>query len=516
MTRHFTVLPLALLVLSAASAADRPKDGPNVLFVMADDLNTHLGCYGEVPPPTPNLDRLAAESVQFEHAYCQYPSCGPSRASLMTGRRPNATKVYINETDFRDALPDVVTLPQLFRENGYHTARVGKIFHMGVPGDIGTSGRDDEVSWDEVRNPIGVDRLYVDQIVQYEPAGGMKRATGWADLPDDSGRHTDQLVTEQAIDLMRDHRSEPFFLAVGYFRPHFPFVAPHSCFEKVRFDRVLLPVEPAGHLKQILPAARMYPPHYGLAEEQVRRIKRAYLASIAFVDAEIGKLLEGLKEADPTRETIVILTSDHGFNLGEHGHWQKGSLWEESLRVPLLIRRPNEPSAGAVCRATVELVDLYPTVAELAGLPTRSPMDGESLVPLLDDPQQDWPHPAYSMLQPVNKGRIGYSVRSGDWHYIQWQGEQPGGQLFRHSGDPHEWNNLAESPEYAAEVEQMQQLLKREQRAVPPDEEALRRQATFPPDVPGWREDWLAYKAQQKKAHQAYLRRARQEPAANR
>src|SRR5436305_10369907 len=333
--------------------------------------------------------------VKFDSAYCQFPLCSPSRSSLLTGLRPSTTRVFNLSYHFRTGMPDVVTLPQLFKNHGYYAARVGKIYHYGNPGDIGTSGLDDPPSWNHVVNPAGRDKTVLESdIMNYTPRRGLGSAM--ALLSDRQGRdeeHTDGKVALEAIKLLEQHHDKPFFIAAGFYKPHTPYVAPSKYFDLYPMEKIQLPKvseDSQKHVPKPALASTNPWPYMGVNNDQARECKRAYYAAISFVDAQIGRLLDTMDRLKLWDTTAVIFWSDHGYHLGEHGLWMKQSLFEESARVPLVIVAPGAKGNGKACPRTVEFVDLYPTLADLAGLTPPKNLEGASLRRLLDDPSRAW------------------------------------------------------------------------------------------------------------------------------
>jgi iduronate 2-sulfatase len=461
-----------VLTPQVGAVAAEPARKPNVLLIISDDLNNVLGCYGHTAAKTPNIDKLAARGVRFDRAYCQFPLCNPSRSSFMTGRRPDTTKVLENRTDFRKALPDVVTMPQLFQKAGYYVARVGKIYHYGVPNQIGTDGADDKPSWQHVVNPRGRDKDDENMVVQYTGKKGSLGASIAflaADGADDE--QTDGKGALAAIRLLEENKDKPFFIATGFYRPHVPCVAPKKYFDMHPLEKMALPKEPAGHLDAMPPAAlTVKPANYGLKEGQLKEFLQAYHASVSFVDAQVGRLLDTLDRLKLADNTIVVFMSDHGWLLGEHGQWQKMCLFEESARVPLLVYLPKAKGNGKASGRTVELVDLYPTLADLCGIPAPG-AEGKSLRPLLEDPAAAWTKPAYTQVsrgvlvatdakpEEGKKGFLGRSVRTERWRYTEWDGGKKGVELYDHDADPKEYKNLAEDPKHKDVVTEMKKLL---------------------------------------------------------
>ncbi len=457
------ILHACLLLLTAlfAQAADAKK--PNVLFIAVDDMNNDLGCYGHPLVQSPNIDRLAKQGVRFDRAYCQFPLCSPSRSSLMTGLRPDTTRVFDLQYRFRQGLPGVVTLSQCFAHQGYYAARVGKIYHYGNPGDIGTSGLDDPPSWQEFFNPAGRDKTALEsELINYTPKRGLGASMSLlADRTGKDEEHTDGKVATQAIELLEKHRAEPFFLAVGFYKPHCPYIAPQKYFDLYPLEKIALPEVAADFQKSVpVPAlASTKPwPFFGVTPGQAREGKQAYYAAISFVDAQIGRVLDALDRLGLRENTIVVFWSDHGYLLGEHGLWAKQSCFEESARVPLIIAPPAAKSAGQVCARTVELIDLFPTLADLAGLTPPPGLHGASLRSLLENPAAEWQRPAFTQVQ---RGAFpGHSVRTARWRYTEWSRGAKGAELYDHDADPRELRNLAADPRHSATIAELQALLK--------------------------------------------------------
>lgn len=451
-------LALFALTLTRTSIAQQSTQRYNVLFIAVDDLNNDLGCYGSKVVKSPNIDRLAARGVRFDRAYTQFPLCSPSRSSLLTGRRPDVTGIYELQTHFRKNLPDVVTLPQLFKNNGYHSARVGKIFHYGVPGQIGTNGLDDSVSWTQRINPIGHDKVDEASITNVTPDRGLGSALSWRieNTPDEE--QTDGKVATEAIKVLEERKNEPFFLAVGFYRPHTPYVAPKKYFDLYPLEKFKLTEEVPNDLDDV-PEAALFtkPPHWGVSEANRKEAHRAYYASISFMDAQVGRVLDALDRLNLADKTIIVLWSDHGYNVGQHGQWMKQSLFENSARVPFIVVAPGFRKKQASSR-TVELLDIYPTLAELAGL-SSSGLDGESLVKLLKDPEASWQRAAYTQVR--RNTFMGRSVRTERWRYTEWDDGKAGVELYDHDNDPNEYKNLAHDPAYSDRVKELAVLLRK-------------------------------------------------------
>ena len=438
-----------------------PNQRFNVLFIAVDDLNTRLGCYGDARVKTPNIDRLAARGVRFDRAYCQYPSCGPSRASVLTGLRPQTTGVLNNKTRLRDALPDAMTLPQWFRQQGYHAARAGKIFHQDVPTHIGTDGLDDAESWDEVVNPCGRDKAEEHLLTVHTPDLPLPDQMAYLAAEGTDAEQTDGKVADAAIRLLRDYAAKPFFIAAGFYRPHLPGIAPKKWFDLYALDQTTLPVLPADYRSRV-PAAALSStpvwPNFGTTELQALECILAYEATVSFVDAQIGRVLDALDEMKLADKTVIVLWGDHGFHLGEHGLWRKNSLFEESTRAPLIIAVPGI-EGGKACASPVEFIDIFPTVVESAGLPLPAGLEGVSLLPLLRDPATPHDRPARSMVQ--FRGVPGRTVRTAKWRYTEWgENGSAGRELYDETADPKEMNNLASDPAHAETAAKLKTLLK--------------------------------------------------------
>src|SRR6478672_5201625 len=384
---------IALLLCATAEAA--PPQQPNVLLIISDDLTaTALSCYGNSICRTPNIDRLAAAGTRFTRCFCQGTYCGPSRASLLSGYYPHAIGVlgYISP---RKAIGERATWAQHFKNAGYYTARVSKIFHMGVPGGIeaGTDGEDDPASWTERFNSPGPEwkARGVGETLEGNP-DGKKPVVGGntfvvVEADGDDMVHSDGKTAAKAVELIQQHAGQPFFLAVGFVRPHVPFVAPKKYFEPfLPYDKLPLPPKLAGDWNDIPKAGINYKTSVNMKMD-VRRQKKAvggYYAAVTYMDTQVGKVLDALEKSGQADNTIVIFTSDHGYHLGEHDFWAKVSLRDESAIAPLIVRVPGKKPA--VCHSLVELLDLFPTIASLSGLEVPSRLQGKDISPLLDDP----------------------------------------------------------------------------------------------------------------------------------
>ena len=395
----FVAAGSALLAADQAGGAAPSSSRPNVLFIAVDDLRPELGCYGVTQVKSPNIDRLASRGVVFTRAYCQEPLCNATRASLLTGLRPNSTGVFHNETHFREKNPDVITLPQYFKNNGYVTMTIGKIFHVG---------KEDPVSWTEtltprtleaVKRPGGSDRKGPGKANATGKKGGGGRSPGPAlvceDVPDQA--YADGVTADTAITALREHKDRPFFLAVGFLKPHLSFVAPKKywdMYDPSEFKLASNPYPPKdcppiALTPSIELRARSDIPKDGpIPSDLARRLIHGYSACVSYVDAQVGRVLDELERCGSAENTIIVLWGDHGWQLGEHDMWGKASNFETSARVPLIIAAPRHKGNGRQASGLVEFVDIYPTLCELARLPLPGHLQGLSAVPLLNDPNR--------------------------------------------------------------------------------------------------------------------------------
>jgi iduronate 2-sulfatase len=436
----------------------------NVLFIAADDLNCDIGCYGNKLVKTPNLDRLASRGVRFDLAYCQQPLCGPSRASLMTGKRPDTLNMHTLKNELRKKNPDVVTLGQMFRNNGYYSARAGKIYHYGNPSQIGTDANDDPATWDERFNPAGIDKTREKEIIRYNK-GGLGISMAWWDPVSRDEDHTDGMVASKIIELINKKKDKPFFLAAGFFNPHCPYVAPKQYFDLYPMEKITIQdlASAKADLADVPPMAiqrdtRNWPYYFkDITPDQARKCKQAYYATVSYVDAQVGRLIAALEKNNLMDKTLIVFWSDHGYFLGEKGLWYKRKAFDRAVRMPLIFAGPG--IATGVCKRTVELVDLYPTLADMTGLKAPKDLDGKSLRPLLTDPKAAWDKPAISQVWHNHKA-WGYSIRTERWRYTEWMRGEAGRELYDHSVDPDEVKNLAKDPAHAKTIKRLAMQLK--------------------------------------------------------
>lgn len=483
---RFAILTSSFVILNSSLAAK-----PNVLFIAVDDMRPELGCYGNTTVKTPNIDRIAARGMVFNHAYCQQAVCSPSRSSLLTGRRPDATKVWDLETHFRVALPDAIALPQHFKENGYYCSALSKIYHHGF---------EDGRSWNE---PHWYPKGYA---VDVDPADWTKRTTTRHEVdvseysanaagPDNdkplqnkkgkgkagpafevSPKSDDELPdgATAAEAVKRIHalkqKGEPFFLAVGFIKPHLPFVSPKKYWDLYDPDKIPLPAidhlpsgspEFAGHNNSELHNYVGVPKENPIPADFAKTLRHGYYAAISFTDHNIGRLLDALDKEGLADNTIIVLWGDHGWQLGDHGLWHKHTNFEIATRAPLLISLPQQKTAGQKCDAPVEFVDVYPTLADVCGLSIPAGLDGKSLKPYLENakaPMQKVAISQYPRGTPDGPA-MGYSIRDERYRCTFWRqrvGEKIiATELYDEVNDPAETVSLADKPELKSVIDAM-------------------------------------------------------------
>ena len=434
---------------SSVSITDLSNKKLNVLFIIADDLNCDIGVYGNNVVKTPNIDRLIENGTLFLNAHCQYPLCGPSRASFMTGMYSNQTKMTKNNIFLRNTVPDVITIGQRFRQQGYQSVRIGKIFHYDNPSTIGTSGIDDIYTWDQTINPYGRDKLEEYKINTLSPRryGGT---LSWMASGGVDEEQTDGIGASEAIKKLENfsNTGENFFLAVGFFRPHTPFVAPKKYFDLYSKDDIVIPESSSDYLKTIPISAaksvRSKKNQINLEKDLAKEIKQAYYATISFVDAQVGRIINKLKQTGLDKNTIIVFTSDHGYHMGEHGHWQKQTLFNNATKVPLIINVPGKEYISKISNSPVELIDIFPTLMDLANIITPSHVVGESLKPIIENKSSDVRKSA------LTRWRNGYSIRTERFRLTKWNinGDFQY-ELYDHKFDEEELNNLALDSSYS-------------------------------------------------------------------
>ena len=439
--------------LATSALAAAPSAKPNVLFISVDDMNDWIGCLGGYNGvKTPNIDRLAKRGVLFANAHCASPLCNPSRTALLTGMRASTTGMYNNDQFWRPNLPDAVTLPMHFKANGYQVAGAGKVFHHTV-------GNNPPDQWDEFQLQVFDDPWYrrADWYPWNKrvpaPAGhpfnGLKNFQGefdWGVIPAEEREYGDQKAIDFGLKFLSQPQAKPFFLAVGLWHPHIPMFAPQKYFDMYPPEKVKIPYTPAGDLDDVpkigqnWAAARREEHDRIVREGKWRDAVRAYLAAITFADAMIGRLLDGLEKSAHARNTIIVFWSDNGWHLGEKDHWHKSTLWQRSTHVPLIIAGPGTRATGQSRKQAVSLLDIYPTLVDLCGLPKRPQLEGLSLRPLLENAQATRP-PAV-----IDFNRGNHAVRTDRWRYIKYSDGTE--ELYDESVDKEDWKNLAGDPQY--------------------------------------------------------------------
>lgn len=473
----------SFLILLGTSVCLLADEKPNVLFVVSDDLNFALSGLGHPECKTPNLDEFAQSAISFTRAYCQFPLCGPSRASMMTGRYPDANGVTGNGGAVAE---DRVTLPRHFQNHGYWSARVSKIYHMGIPADIltGSNGGDHEPSWNERHNTPAMESMTPGKIVDYlnpkDPEVFVTEREVWKKahaegkpykmIPQTRSQFTvtevadedthllaDTMAADKAIELLeqRADNSEPFFLAVGFVRPHFPFIATESAIAPYDADELEYPAFPEDDFDDIPPQAINSKMEF--PEQSIRELRRGYYGAITYMDEQFGRLMSELERLELREDTIVVFVSDHGYMIGEHSMHKKSKLWEEAIHVPLMISVPGM-EGGTRCDEFVELIDLYPTLSELAGLPPEPGCQGLSLTGLLKDPSSTRPEKPDALIR-VGKG---HGLRRGKWAFMwypQNKKDPEAFMLFDMEKDPKQFTNLADDPACAETVKKLKERL---------------------------------------------------------
>ncbi len=460
------IILFAITFCGCQSSQTQQEEKPNVLFIIADDLADRLACYGDSVAVTPNLDKLAQRGVVFGNNFCQYPTCGPSRASLFSGLYPfESGYTHMKPGTFNEHLPGVVSLPHLFRENGYFTARVGKIFHMGIPAGIGGPGTDDTLAWDVAVNNTGYDASQEvwDNATHVGEKGsrGVKIVYSAPNIEDT--KMADGQGLENAIQLLKENHPEktgkPFFLAYGIYRPHPPMIVPKKHWDAIDISKYKIPEVPENdrddipeinwHLKG--ENFNFIPDTHGV------NYAHAYYAAIHFVDDLAGKLIDELKKQGLAENTIIVFSGDQGFHLGEHGHWHKSSMFEEACRVPLIIVDPRQKEKGATSSNLTGLIDIYPTLCELTGIEAPHKLSGLSLATQLNDVNE--PGKAFEFTMGTPKG---YGIRTEKYRYTEWREDTVHADfsmLYDLEKDPKEFENLVGEKEYEEVIKELKTKL---------------------------------------------------------
>ncbi len=426
----------------------------NVLFIIADDLRPLLGCYGYPEMQTPNIDRLAQRGTLFNHAYCQYPLCNPSRISMLTGLRPDTTRVFSNRVGFRETLPNAVTLPQHFKAHGYHTQSVGKITN--------NLSEDDAYSW---------------SVPPYKPPSSFDPASNpsWQSLDVEDDELADGKAAKRAVEVLEKIQNTRFFLAVGFRKPHLPFNAPkkyYDLYKDVNFDfpsSSSIPMDAPEIANVELGSFSKFqdiPAEGPLSDTKTLELIRGYAASTSYMDAQVGRVLDQLDALQLTDNTVIVFVGDHGFHVGDHGIWRKYTLFEVSLRSPLIVSVPGQIYQGVKTAALTELVDIYPTLCDVCQLPIPSQLEGISMIPVIAQPTRPWKTAAFSQ-----KGRdLGKSIRTDQYRYTEWGNSgRNGRELYDYHADPNETVNIAAYPENTGLVAQLSEQLNAGWRSALPD-----------------------------------------------
>ena len=430
--------------------ADEKKTDKNVLFIVVDDLNTTLGCYGHPVVKTPNIDKLAERGVRFNHAYCNYSVCGPSRGSFLTGLRPESIKVLDNRTPLKGVLGDKITLPYLFKMNGYYTMSLGKVFH-------GPKEDNDPKAWDEI---------YAYSATDIGKTGVGRNMTGdvlkwcqWMAAEGDDEDQADGQNAKKAVEFIKTKREKPFFLAVGFHKPHDPFIAPQKYFDLYPLEICRPPVLPEGWkppYKHTLPGETVT--FNKFTDLDKREFLRSYYACTSFTDAQIGKLVAALEETGQLENTLIILFGDHGYHLGEHNWWNKVTIFEKGTNAPFIMAGQSVGQKGAVSDAMFEYVDIYPTLANLFHLKnTPGDLEGKSFAEVVNNPKLPFRNEVRAIIGRGNM--LGKMVKNKNYRYIEWDNGKMGKELYDQENDPVEYNNLAENPGYSNVIVEMKKLL---------------------------------------------------------
>ncbi len=435
---------------TSAAKNNRPQTDKNVLFIVVDDLTTTLGCYGHPTVKTPNIDRLAQMGVRYNHAYCNYAVSGPSRSSFLTGLKPETTTILDNRKTLQSVLGERITLPYLFKQNGFHTMSLGKVFH-------GDKEHNDPKAWDEIYgyspSPIGKTGE------KRNMTNGALKWCEWMAAEGDDEDQPDGQIARKAVEFISAKKEKPFFLAVGFHKPHDPFFAPKKYFDMYPLEVCNPPVLPEGWkppYKHTLPSETAVFDRF--TDQDKREFLRSYYACTSFLDAQVGKLLKALEETNQLENTLIVFFGDHGYHLGEHNWWNKVTIFEKGTRAPFIMAGQSVGKKGVESDAMFEYIDIYPTLAELLKLKnTPVYLEGKSFAQVVKDPSK----PFRSSVQAVvSRGEmLGRMVKNKKWRYIEWDKGQKGIELYDQVNDPMEYNNLANLPEYANSIQEMKRLM---------------------------------------------------------
>ncbi len=452
----FQIMVVLFLVLAGCTqpkgkqADETGQTDKNVLFIVVDDLNTTLGCYGHPVVKTPNIDKLAQNGVRFNHAYCNFAVCGPSRGSFLTGLRPETIGILDNRTPLKDVLGDRVTMPYLFKKNGYYTMSLGKVFH-------GDEHHNDLKAWDEIYTYGATDVGKTGE--GRNMTEGVLKWCHWMAANGGDDDQSDGQIARKAVEFIKTQREQPFFLAVGFHKPHDPFIAPKKYFDMYPLENCTPPVLPEG-----------WHPVYGhsfpnetetfnkFTDQDKREFLRSYYACTSFLDAQVGKLIQALDESGQLDNTLIVLFGDHGYHLGEHNWWNKVTIYEKGTNAPFIMAGNSVGKKGIVSDAMFEYVDIYPTLAELFNLEnTPGYLEGKSFAHVVNNPELPFRSEAHAVVRRGTK--LGRMVKNENYRYIEWDNGEMGSELYDQHHDPIEYNNLAGSSDYEDVVEEMRQLL---------------------------------------------------------
>ncbi|NOR75598.1 MAG: sulfatase-like hydrolase/transferase [Draconibacterium sp.] len=432
------------------SNTEEKKTDKNVLFIIVDDLNTTLGCYGHPLVKTPNVDKLANMGVRFKHAYSNYAVCGPSRGSFLTGLKPETIGILDNRTPLQSVLGDKITLPNLFRQNGFYTMSLGKIFH-------GSKDHNDPEAWDEIYGYSATELGKKGETRNI--TDGVLKWCHWKAAEGDDEDQADGQIAKKAVEFIKTKKEKPFFLAVGFHKPHDPFIAPKKYFDMYPLEDCDPPELPEGWTppyKHTLPGATTV--FNKFTDQDKREFLRSYYACTSFMDAQVGKLLDALKESGQMENTLIVFFGDHGYHLGEHNWWNKVTIFEKGTNPPFIMAGQSVGKKGVDADAMFEYIDIYPTMADLFQLKnTPDYLEGKSFVEVIKDPALPFRDEVRAI---ISRGEmLGRMVKNENYRYVEWDNGKKGRELYDQKNDPIEYNNLAENPDYLSVVSEMRTLL---------------------------------------------------------
>jgi len=444
---------IAACTNNSKTKVEKIKTDKNVLFIVVDDLNTTLGCYGHPLVKTPNIDKLAEGGVKFNHAYCNYAVCGPSRGSFLTGLRPESIGILDNRTPLKSVIGDRITMPALFRQNGYYTMSLGKVFH-------GSKDHNDPTAWDEIYSYSATEPGKKGETRNI--TNGVLKWCHWKAAEGDDEDQADGQIAKKAVEFIKTEKDKPFFLAVGFHKPHDPFIAPKKYFDLYPLEDCDPPTLPEGWeppYKHTLPGQTKT--FNKFTNQDKREFLRSYYACTSFMDAQVGKLIDALKESGQLENTLVVLFGDHGYHLGEHNWWNKVTIFEKGTNAPFIMYGQAVGEKGVASDAMFEYIDIYPTLAELLQLKnTPDYLEGRSFAEVVKDPSLPFRSEVRAI---VNRGKMrGKMVKNENYRYIEWDNGNKGQELYDQKNDPIEYNNLAEKTEYSSIVDEMKILINQE------------------------------------------------------